>query len=61
MSGNTLVSTVNQSHRLRDPIAGAVLHYSGQRVVVSAPLQKQQLLHSRTFHCAKDVDVMIQT
>ncbi len=61
LSGNLLLSTMNTTHKVRDPIAGSLLVYQGRHAIVQAPLQKQQFQFSRSLYLTKDIDVTIQT
>lgn len=61
ISGNMLISLMRTDHKIRDPIAGATLKYTGDRAVVTTPVQKQQQHHSKQFWLTKDVDITIQT
>ncbi|GAX76703.1 hypothetical protein CEUSTIGMA_g4149.t1 [Chlamydomonas eustigma] len=61
ISGNLLISTVNSTHKIRDPITGTTLKYKGGTALIQAPLQKQQFQFSKTFYLTKDIDNTIQT
>lgn len=61
VSGVMLTSTGSRKNNIRDPICGAVLHYDNTIATVTAPVRKQQMLHSRKFFLTKDVDLTIQT
>ncbi|MEW5309252.1 MAG: hypothetical protein WDW38_001151 [Sanguina aurantia] len=61
VSGVKLTSTSTRRNNIRDPICGAVLHYDTTVATVTAPVRKQQMLHSRSFFLTKDVDLTIQT
>lgn len=60
ISGNLLVSRESMSRKLKDPISGTLLRYSGGRAQVTAPLMKQELNRSKEFYLTRDIDVTIQ-
>lgn len=60
ISNSLLVSVASTTQAVRDPISGTLLLYRSGCAEVTAPSSKQPMLHSRSFHLKKDIDVTIQ-
>lgn len=61
ISGSILATTTRCKLSVQDPITGTTLKLDQGQAQVTAPAQKQALVHSRRFRLVRDVDVTIQT